>query len=78
MYSVKVDVHDRLMSPADLQKEVAFQTAASGPDAAGEAISFSAGNPRVEYLTGVVHLYRDMLAADAAQRPAWTQPVRRC
>jgi hypothetical protein len=25
-----------------------------------ESIAFSAGNPRVEHITGVVHLYRDL------------------
>ena len=30
-------------------------------------MAFTAGNPRVEHITGVVHLYRDVPADSAAQ-----------
>ena len=32
-----------------------------------EAVPFTAGNPRVEHLTGVVHLYREARPASVAQ-----------
>lgn len=78
-FSVKVDVQHRDAGQAQLRQVDAAQSAAGRSDAAivaADSISFSAGNPRVEHITGVVHLYRDVPAADLAQQPAWTQPVR--
>jgi hypothetical protein len=46
-----------------------------GPHA--ESISFSAGNPRVEHITGVVHLFRDLSAPSAADDASpLAHPVR--
>lgn len=78
-FSVKVDVKHRDDGQAKLRQVDAAQSSAGRSDAAnaaGDSISFSAGNPRVEHITGVVHLYRDVPAADQGQQPAWTQPVR--
>jgi hypothetical protein len=78
-FSVKVDVKHRDDGQAQLRQVDAAQSSAGRSDAANvaaDSISFSAGNPRVEHITGVVHLYRDVPAADLAQQPAWTQPVR--
>jgi hypothetical protein len=80
-YSVKVDLQHRKGGQAPVRQVGAAHAAEgglSGDTAYGDAITFSAGNPRVEHLTGVVHLYREIPAADSAQRPAWSQPVRCC
>lgn len=82
-FSVKVDVQRREAGQADFNHAPATSSlsrtasAADAADLAGDAVAFSAGNPRVEYLTGVVHLYRDVPPADAAQRPAWSKPEDR-
>jgi BRCA1-associated protein len=76
-FSVKVDVQHRDADQAQLRQVDAAQSSVGRSDAANvaaDSISFSAGNPRVEHITGVVHLYRDVPVADLAQQPAWTQP----
>lgn len=80
-YSLKVEVQSRTSSRAETASEAGpslprTASAASAVDLASDSIAFSAGNPRVEHLTGAVHLYRDVAPADAAARPAWTKPVR--
>jgi hypothetical protein len=78
-FSVKVDVQHRDAGQAQLRQVNVGQSSAGQSDAAAnvaeDSITFSAGNPCVEHITGVVHLYRDVPAADLAQQPAWTQPV---
>ena len=69
MYAVKVNIKQ---SPEDaelseeasrlateLLAEQALETAGSS-DHIQDEVSFSAGNPRVEHLTGKVHLYRQV------------------
>ena len=79
MYAVKVNVKQ---SPEDaelseeasrlateLLAEQSLDTAGSS-DHIQDAVSFSAGNPRVEHLTGKVHLYRQVSSdAFSHQRP---------
>lgn len=79
MYAVKVNVKQ---SPEDaelseeasrlateLLSEQSLDTAGSS-DHIQDAVSFSAGNPRVEHLTGKVHLYRQVSSdAFSHQRP---------
>ena len=78
-FTVKVDVKHRDSGQAQVRQVDAAKPLVGLSDATSsleDSIPFSAGNPRVEHITGVVHLYRDVPAADLAQRPAWTQPVR--
>lgn len=69
MYAVKVNVRQ---SPEDIElseeasrlaaellAEQSLDTAPSS-DHIQDAVSFSAGNPRVEHVTGKVHLYRQV------------------
>ena len=74
MYAVKLQ--QAAGSSSDLLVESAVQPESSGTSAGAgtgfsreieleeDAIAFTAGNPRVEHLTGVVHLYR-CLPSDA-------------
>ena len=69
MYAVKVNVKQSI-EDAELSEEasrlatalLAEQTleATGSSDHIQDAVSFSAGNPRVEHLTGKVHLYRQI------------------
>lgn len=79
-YLLKVDVQQRKSAQGELPSEARpspsrTTSASNAVNLASDYIAFSAGNPCVEHLTGAVHLYRDMPPADAAARPAWTQPV---
>jgi BRCA1-associated protein len=62
---------------APSKKENAEAKQEKGGDAGNstESIAFSAGNPRVEHITGVVHLYRDLSenAVDEATTPSAQQ-----
>lgn len=67
MYAVKINTsntaHDAQLSEeasrlaAELLAEQAAELA-SNSDHIKETVAFSAGNPRVEHITGKVHLYR--------------------
>lgn len=72
MYAVKINssstAHDAQLSEeasrlaAELLTEQAADLASSS-DHTKEAVAFSAGNPRVEHITGTVHLYRQVSKA---------------
>ncbi len=76
MYAVKVNVKQSI-EDAELSEEasrlatalLAEQTleATGSSDHIQDAVSFSAGNPRVEHLTGKVHLYRQISNPEQAQ-----------
>ena len=72
MYAVKINTsnsaHDAQLSDeasrlaAELLAEQAAELA-SNSDHIKETVAFSAGNPRVEHITGKVHLYRQVSKA---------------
>ena len=72
MYAVRIEngnsLHDAQLSEeasrlaAQLLAEQAAELADSG-DHVKETVAFSAGNPRVEHVTGKVHLYRQVTKA---------------
>lgn len=76
MYAVKVNVkqsaEDAQLSEkasrlaSELLAEQTLETAGSS-DHIQDAVSFSAGNPRVEHLTGKVHLYRQISSPEQIQ-----------
>ena len=51
-----------------MQERAAEARAADGGRGFADEIGFSAGNPRVEHLTGVVHLYRRIPAGTDVER----------
>uniref|UniRef100_A0A7S3VLX3 Uncharacterized protein n=1 Tax=Dunaliella tertiolecta TaxID=3047 RepID=A0A7S3VLX3_DUNTE len=64
MYSLKIEAQKRAVlvtqAPEDeLDDGTAALRDALEADLAEGAVEFSIGNPRVEHITGVVHLYRD-------------------
>jgi BRCA1-associated protein len=69
MYVLKIEV----------KKEVAADSSATGPggeqDAEVDEVQVSAGNPRVEHLTGIVHLYRQTKGRDEGEASAPAVPV---
>ncbi len=77
MYAVKINVRNgaedaELSEEAsrlatELLAEQALEAAGSS-DHIQDAVSFSAGNPRVEHLTGKVHLYRQISTPEQAQQ----------
>ncbi len=67
-YSLAIDVHSRQAA----QDQV--RSAGNALDLASESIPFSAGNPRVEFVQGVVHLYRGVAPGEAAA--TWADHVK--
>ncbi|KAA6419525.1 MAG: BRCA1-associated -like [Trebouxia sp. A1-2] len=77
MYAVKVNVKQST-EDADLSEEASrlatallaeqVLEATGSSDHIQDAVSFSAGNPRVEHLTGKVHLYRQISDPEQAQQ----------
>ncbi|GFR48929.1 hypothetical protein Agub_g10934, partial [Astrephomene gubernaculifera] len=51
-------LHDASLGGADSDSDDSSQGELLGLDDDSQAIEFTAGNPRVEHITGVVHLYR--------------------
>ena len=70
MYALKIEV-----KPNDGGASETLGTR-SGQDAEVDEIQVSAGNPRVEHLTGIVHLYRQTRDRDEAEGSAPAVPVR--
>ncbi|KAG8388250.1 hypothetical protein BUALT_Bualt02G0106200 [Buddleja alternifolia] len=50
-------------------------TGDSSTSATAQALHFSSGNPRIEEIRGVVHLYRDDVASSSAQLPVERKPL---
>jgi hypothetical protein len=85
MYAVRVSgssVDEALSAQASqlaeqLIAEQAGSSRSAAPDADLSEVSFSAGNPRVEHLTGTVHLYRQVLSREEADHAGpGSLPVR--
>ncbi len=77
MYAVKVNVKQST-EDAELSEEASRLATAllaeqaleatGSSDHIQDAVSFSAGNPRVKHLTGKVHLYRQISNPEQAQQ----------
>lgn len=77
MYAVKVNVR-KTDEDAELSEEASrlatellaeqVLEATGSSDHIQDAVAFSAGNPRVEHLTGKVHLYRQISTPEEAQK----------
>lgn len=68
-YSLAIDVQSR-QAPGEGEA----RAASNATELASDSIAFSAGNPRVEFVQGVVHLYRGVQPADT---PAtWADHVK--
>ena len=64
-YALAVQVQERSVDEPPLPSE-SHGTDPSWSDDECEEVAFTAGNPRVEHITGVVHLYRDTPQAGAS------------
>ena len=84
MYAVKVNVRDNA-EDAELSQEASRLAsellieqsleATASSDHLQDEVSFSAGNPRVEHLTGKVHLYRQISTPEQALQHRNKLPV---
>ncbi len=73
-YSLAIDVQSRQPSqPAQDEP----RSSGSAIELASDSIPFSAGNPRVEYLQGMVHLFRGVSSAATWADHVKAEPVRR-
>ncbi|KAK6127986.1 hypothetical protein DH2020_038288 [Rehmannia glutinosa] len=64
-------------SPEDLFRSPTAVVSAgdSSTSATAQALHFSSGNPRIEEIRGVVHLYHDDVASSSAQLPVDRKPL---
>ncbi|KAI3463441.1 hypothetical protein Pfo_020104 [Paulownia fortunei] len=64
-------------SPEDLFRSptAVGSTGDSSTSATGQALHFSSGNPRIEEIRGVMHLYRNDVASSSAQLPVERKPL---
>ncbi|XP_011082084.1 BRCA1-associated protein [Sesamum indicum] len=64
-------------SPDDLYRSppAVGSTGDSSTSATAQALHFSSGNPRIEEIRGVMHLYRDDVASSSAQFPVERKPL---
>ena len=87
MYAVKVNVRNNA-EDAELSEEASRLAsellveqsleATGSSDHLQDEVSFSAGNPRVEHLTGKVHLYRQISTPEQALQHRNQLPVSLC
>jgi hypothetical protein len=84
MYHLKVEVSERKMSELVPSQDNDYMEVFKEP-MDKECVEFSTGNPRVEHVTGIVHLYKRNTpmygtkqpwrtaddAAEVCARPAW-------
>lgn len=73
--------HSSASTPADERTDpTSPSVAASSCSREVESVSFSAGNPRVEHITGIVHLYRHLTdeaeAAEQSNPPAFSPSLQ--
>lgn len=76
MYAVKVKLQGS--QPAEEATPDTASPSAHAAEERDDVISFSAGNPRVEHVTGVVHLFRHVPNGPDAATPASSLPVKQC
>lgn len=71
MYSLHVELKDASASGRSEVEEAPEESSSS-------TVHFSVGNPRVEHITGTVHLYRTKLKQPEVAEPGQPPQVRRC
>ena len=74
MYAAKVKVQGQQSTQA--AREPVDSEGVPDTQIADDSISFSAGNPRVEHITGVVHLFRQVPVGQEAAVIPPALPVR--
>ena len=67
MYAAKVKIGLKGAGPDEIASEAAEDVPGLSISDEVDTITFSAGNPRVEHVTGVVHLFKEV--------PATSQPI---
>ena len=60
MYAVKVRLTDQTKSTQPGEQPGSSPLSSSEASCETETIQVSAGNPRVEHITGLIHLYREL------------------
>lgn len=68
MYSLKVELTERKMSELVPTEDNDFMEVFKEP-LDQECVEFSVGNPRVEHITGIVHLYKRNSAPYGTHEP---------
>ena len=66
MYALKVEVNSEASTSAHAEPSGPLFNPSSESACNTETIQISAGNPRVEHITGLVHLYRQLGQRNAA------------
>ncbi len=75
MYSLKVQGKaDSVDNTADKLAEASIRQEDAQDASTSDALDFSAGNPRVEHVTGIIHLYRS-IPKDREETPKSALPV---
>lgn len=85
-YAVRVrvapDTAEKDREKSEAASSVASEILKRAPEPAGpdedNKIRFSAGNPRVEHVTGVVHLYREVQPRSQVEKGAWKSVAKVC
>lgn len=76
MYAAKVKLGIGPDSHANREASDQSEMSTSGSNDRIETLAFSAGNPRVEHITGIVHLYREVPANSQSLGPPPALPVK--
>lgn len=69
MYHMKIELKDRKMSQLIPTEDNEFNEVYSDSNEDLECVEFSVGNPRVEHITGLVHLYKKHAAEQPTSPP---------
>jgi hypothetical protein len=85
-YAVKVRVapdaaeqdREKTEAASNVASEILKRTADAGGHDEDSTIRFSAGNPRVEHVTGVIHLYREVPTRAQAEKGPWKTIAKVC
>ena len=75
MYALKVEVSREASTSAQAEPSGPTLTPSSESAHKTETIQVSAGNPRVEHITGLIHLYRQLGQRNAAAGAHLAQDV---
>ena len=75
MYAVKVRLTDQAKSTQPGEQSGPSLLSSKEASCETETIQVSAGNPRVEHITGLIHLYRELEHRNRALEGAKSSPV---
>jgi BRCA1-associated protein len=75
MYSITVQQRQGVGAQGMVAQEAFLDT---DPESSTNLLAFSAGNPRVEHITGIVHLYKSMAASPSAADEASSSSSKVC